>query len=246
MRQVLLFVVTVFAVAQAENQMDEAEEEREVEREIHEAFKAAFSNRSDEVQDFFNKTFGPGGNATDIAERFKEAWGSTSEGVKRFVNETYWNISRIMSGNDSDKPVEASLSYDQITEKINAYQAPSKSKKQHETPAPQPTHGGILDTAWNYFKSVFGVNPKPKPTSSPHKSVPNTVPPPSAALSATTSPVPHQGGLYVGIVAMLAALFVLLQSMFNRNSLVNKQVSTKSPWISSQPSQVPSGYVRIA
>ena len=246
MRQVLLVVIAAFALVHAGNPHDQDADEREVEHEIHEAFKAAFSNRSDEVQDFFNKTFGQGGNATEIAERFKEAWGSTSEGVKRFVNETYWNISRIMSGNDSDKSVAttASLGYDEILEKINAYQASSQKVEKHQTPKPEPAHGGILDTAWNYFKSVFGVNPKPSPT--PHKSIPNTVPPPSAAISATPSPVPHQGGLYVGIIAMLAALFVLVQSIFNRNSLVNKQVSSKSSWQSQQRSQVPSGYVRIA
>lgn len=254
MRQVLLCALVLLVTVRSEHQREDKEEEKEVEREIHEAFKAAFSNRSDEIQDFFNKTFGPGGNASDIAERFKQAWGSTSEGVKRFVNDTYWNISRIMTANDTDKAVAttASLGYDDITARINNYQASSPEPGKEKVPAkpkPDSHHGGILDTAWNYFKSVFGVNPKP--TTAPHKSVPNTVPPPSAASASipSTSPVvPHQGGLYVGIITMFAALFVLLQAMFNRNSLVNKQVATPSSKssIRSRNSQVPSGYVRIA
>ena len=157
-----------------------------------------------------------------------------------------------MTANDTDKAVATtgSLGYDDITARINNYQASSPQPgEEKDRSKPKPDSHGILDTAWNYFKSVFGVNPKP--TTAPRKSVPNTVTPPSstsASNPSTPSVVPHQGGVYVGIIAMFAALFVLLQAMFNRNSLVNKQVTTPSSKssIRFRNSQVPSGYVRIA
>jgi hypothetical protein len=250
---IVFLLVVLIHCADCKSDYRNTPEEVEVEHEIHEAFKAAFSNRSDEVQDFFNKTFGQGGNASEVAERFQEAWGTTSEEVKRFVNETYWNISRIMSGNDSTpKTPSASVSYGELTEKINNYRLQVKAspdsvsggpgKVVHKPEAP---HAGVLDTAWNYFKSVFGVNPKATPPPHQSKSIPNKVDPPSAGLE--PSPVDHHGGLYVGLIAMVAALFVLLQSIFNRNNLVSKQVTHSKNSLSYKPkSQVPSGYVRIA
>jgi hypothetical protein len=232
---------------------EQTKEEKELEREIHEAFKAAFSNRSDEIQDFFNKTFGQGGNASDIADRFRQAWGSTSDGVKRFLNDTYWNISRIMSGNDTQ--VASALGYAIITERINGYPTALLAKstppvKHDQKQQSDSQHQGVLDTAWNYFKSVFGVTPKPTPPH--HKSSPsvNSVPPPpaTASIPSVESPVPHRGGLYIGILAMAAALLVFFQATFNRKLPTAALTSpfAKYPPPSSEHSQVPSGYVRIA
>ena len=76
-------------------------QQEEHERAIRDSFNAAYTNRSDDLHEFFNRTFAPGGDASQVAKRFQEAWGTASQEVRHFVNETYWNISKIMQGQDN-------------------------------------------------------------------------------------------------------------------------------------------------
>lgn len=204
---VVLLVVDTFA------QNTHVDPQEEYETAVRKAFDDAYANRTDELQDFFNQTFGAGGNATEVAERFKIAWKSASEGVKQFVGETYQNISRIMSTNTTEVSNEliASLSnMDEIDSRIASYSAVDENKDTDST-----TETGRLDAIWNYFKNLFG---KPKETAS------------------MTQPVNHHTGVYLGLLTMLAALFLAFQTTLNRNSLLNKHV---------QHEYVPRGYVRI-
>lgn len=198
----------------------EVDEDKQVDYEatIKATFKAAYGNRSDELQDFFNRTFSAGGNASDVAERFEAAWDSASEGVKKFVNETYTNISKIMQGDEG-----------KITETVSE---PIASLSQDASGNNNSTES-TLDTAWNYFKSVFGVSPEHTPSP---KGLKFSHQEESAALP--EEPAKSNGGIYLGIMTMIAAVFLVFQATLNRNSLFNKEVHRASP-------QVPSGYVRI-
>jgi hypothetical protein len=206
--------------------------EKESEKAIEDAFRSAYVNRSEEISDFFNKTFGPGGDADDIGERFKVAWEGASSGVKRFVNETYWNISRTIQG---DPVVNATMSLEDVTARISASaeHAQSRSGKSGKSKPTDKVKGddkqeqaSVLDTAWNFFKSVFGQPTKGDP---PMASVPET-----ASLAPTNT-----GGFTLGLLSFVAGFILLIQAGLNRNSMVNKPAAPASI------SEVPSGYVRI-
>jgi hypothetical protein len=225
----------ILALIQAVSSQDHHKTEKESEREIEEAFRSAYSNRSEEISEFFNRTFGPGGDAEDIGRRFKKAWKGASEGVQQFVNETYWNISRTLR--PEDKP-NGSSSLEDITARISlsASEAHAHSKSQkheaHRTPddeEPQE-HQSVLDSAWNYFKSVFGVSTKGGP--------------PGAAMSASSSMVsPTTGGITLGVFTILAGVLLLVQAGLNRNSWINKSATSSAD--TPLMTEVPSGYVRI-
>ena len=217
-------------------------EEKQTEQDIRDAFTSAFSNRSEEVGQFFNQTFGPGGNASEIADRFKTAWQGASEGVKRFVNETYWNISKTIQGENA---TSSGMELLDVSAAVSRYAAtapkePTPRTKSDETlkqraPSDETSteHHSVLDSAWNYFKSVFGVNPdkaKPVPSVAPKHHPEASIPEP-----ATSS----HSGLYLGLIMMMAGGALVLQTTMNRNSLVNKNLYTRKQ-------EVPSGYVRIA
>ena len=202
-----------------------------MEKEIEQAFKSAYTNRSDEVGDFFNKTFGPGGDADEIGRRFQTAWKGASEGVRQFVNETYWNISQTMRGENLTDPQAALEDITaRVSKQIEADHDQKSSKHSKPTAVPQDgskdkDHQSILDTAWNYFTSVFGVSTKGEP------------------VVAGAAPLPEnkpRGGLTLGLITLLAGLLLLVQAGLNRNSWINKPVETPH----SRP-EVPSGYVRI-
>ena len=206
--------------------------EKESEKAIEDAFRSAYANRSEEISDFFNKTFGPGGDADEIGERFKVAWQGASSGVKRFVNETYWNISRTIRG---DPAMNATVSLEEVTARISASVEHSKSNSGKSSKS-KPTYkvkiddkqeqGSVLDTAWNFFKSVFGQPTKGDP--------------PMASLSPTASLAPaNAGGFTLGLLSFVAGFILLIQAGLNRNSMVNKPAAPASI------SEVPSGYVRI-
>jgi hypothetical protein len=220
----LVLLISVICYSQ-----DHQKTEKEVEKEIEQAFRSAYSNRSEEIGDFFNKTFGPGGDADEIGHRFQTAWKSASEGVRRFVNETYWNISKTMQGDDETNP-SASLEEIYALVSHTVEEAHKKKSSKHGSPTDAPEekvdeHKSILDTAWNYFKSVFGVSTKGEP--------------PVAGLTQNAVPGPR-GGMTLGILTLLAGVILLVQAGLNRNSWINKPVA-ESP----TRSQVPSGYVRI-
>lgn len=196
-----------------------ADDPSHTEQEIQDAFRAAYSNRSQEIGEFFNKTFGPGGDAEEIGQRFKTAWRDASDGVRQFVNETYWNISRTL-GEPSETEREAMLSSYPSAERSKEGSKPKKPK-----PEPQDDQKSILDTAWNYFKSVFGVSPA-KPNSEP---------------ASAGSPMSHKAhnGLFLGLLTLLAGMSLLLQAGVNRNSWINKTAMAASR------DSAPPGYVRL-
>ena len=196
-------------------------------RQIEDAFRAAYSNRSDELGDFFNKTFGPGGDAEEIATRFKTAWQGANEGVKQFVNETYWNISRTMRSADGADALLASYP---------VASAAKHHESKHEKPVQdEPEHKSILDTAWNYFKSVFGVNPDRNAEPVPSSVSASSVPAPSASMAA---PQASHHSTVLGLFTLVAGVFLLVQAGVNRNSWINKQVSGRS-------AEIVPGYVRL-
>jgi hypothetical protein len=206
------------------------------EKQISDMFKSAYPNRSDEIGSFFNETFGPGGHSDEISSRFKSAWDTASDDVRKFVNETYQNISKIIKAQNETAEVDASMSG--ISEMIGNYDAAlhqNKTDHKHEGSVKEETpHQSMLDTAWNYFKSVFGVSVN-------RSSSPSTAPHPAAGISANNrSEVGHKG-VMLGLLTLLAGLFLMFQTTFNRNSLVNKNmVYAESPI-----PEVPAGYVRL-
>jgi hypothetical protein len=207
------------------------------EEDIREAFKSAYSNRSDEIEKFFNETFGPGGDPHEVSSRFKDAWHSASQGVRHFVRETYDNITKIMKGENETMKAEASLRG--ITALVGEYDAAMQANRTSRGKEKTPKHEteedaeseSMLDTAWNYFKSVFGV------TKSPGSEPPVL---PEATMAGER---PSSGkGMLLGFITLLAGVFLLFQTTLNRNSLVNKNVYETVP--AARP-EVPSGYVRL-
>lgn len=220
-----------FAKPETPSPMDiEVDEQR-----MSNLFKSAYQNRSDEIGSFFNETFGPGGHSDEISARFKAAWDTASDDVRKFVNETYQNISKIIKVQNESSEVVASLSG--ISEMIGSYDAAlnqNKTAHKHERSVKEDTHQSMLDTAWNYFKSVFGVNVNPS-------SSPSSAPYPEAGISANNRSEVGQKGVMLGLLTLLAGLFLMFQTTFNRNSLVNKNmVYAESP-----TPEVPAGYVRL-
>jgi hypothetical protein len=229
MRTTIIFLLAAFCAAQ-----DHERTEKDIEKDIEKAFKAAYANRSDELGDFFNKTFSPGGDAEEYEKRFEAAWKDASEGVRRFVNETYWNISKTMRGENTSYPTESledvtaliSEKVREASEKRGKEAHASKRTKTSEEGKPEE-HGSILDTAWNYFKSVFGVSTKGEP--------------PVAGLAQDIT-LPRSSGLTLGVFTLLAGVMLLIQAGLNRNSWINKPLASSDIGC---PPEVPSGYVRI-
>lgn len=222
----LLLLTGLCAASEAKPRTDNQGRREEEEKRVGDMFKAAYGNTSDEIGKFFNETFGPGGDSGEISSRFKAAWDSASDGVRRFVNETYQNITQILKGGEESTKT-ASLS--SITEMIGSYDAAlhqeGKNKSRHveEQKGDEP-HLSMLDNAWNYFKSVFGVST------------------PEAGMILPRVETGHKGVL-LGVISLLAGLFLLFQTTLNRNSLVNKNVYESS--VPGPRPEVPSGYVRL-
>ena len=227
--------ITILCLLRSSAAQDHHKTEKESEKEIEEAFRSAYSNRSEEISEFFNKTFGPGGDAEEIGQRFKQAWKGASEGVREFVNETYWNISRTLR--PEDKPT-ASSSLEDITARVSRSaeksRVHSKSEKHeaHKTPDDEKPeeHQSVLDSAWNYFKSVFGVSTKGEPA--------------EAAMSAAAPAISQNAsGITLGLFTLLAGVLLLVQAGLNRNSWINKSATSSAD--APLMREVPSGYVRI-
>jgi len=155
-------IVWLLAVSACGSGDTDHEQAKIIERDMRKAFEAAFSNRSDQMDEFFNQTFGPGVDQYEARERFKQAWESTSHGVRHFINETYTNISRIIQGkNDTVENEEASVPK-------RAISGPAVIK--HDTPTPNKNKDGSLDSVWNFFRNIFGTNGGSNTTSVPTKS----------------------------------------------------------------------------
>lgn len=200
------------------------------EKDIQDAFKAAYSNRSSELKEFFNETFH--GEPSEIADRFRQSWDSASDGVKQFVSETYQNISQIMKGENSTAPNAGLAPFDDIKEKITNAIPEDTSDSTHPP-------RDMLDSAWGYFKSVFGVDPRATPEP---KESDNSSDQPSASLPIAPQP-PSSAGFMFGLVTIAAALFLLYQtSSVNSKSVLN--VSDRSS-PQKRRHEVPSGYVRL-
>ena len=224
MRKALVIALFHFGIAAvATESKTEDDSEKEIEEEFRDAFRSAFSNRSDEVGQFFNQTFGQGGNATEIADRFRTAWQGDSEGVRHFVNETYWNITRVLQG---DNPQGyGGVNMEEVTAMISKHR--SKSDKIPNTPS-DGEHDSVVDKAWNHFKNVFA----------PSKPVQNKSPEPATASIPAPAQSSHNG-LFLMLISLFASVILVFQTTFNRNGFVNKQVYN-------EPARVPNGYVRIA
>lgn len=222
-----LIFITSSALVSAQNHRRTG---KDVEKDIEQAFKSAYSNRSEEIGEFFNKTFAPGGDAEKIGHRFQKAWKGASEGVRQFVNETYWNISKTMKGEDAFGPAATLANISALVakhiEKSGKKSHPGTEKTTDEKQT-SPEHESVLDTAWNYFRSVFGVSTKGEPP---------------VAGAAMTAPVHSSGGLTLGVFTLLAGVLLLVQAGLNRNSWINKPVDESLP---RRKPEVPSGYVRI-
>lgn len=214
-------VVALSVVSTMSEHSNETQEYRESEKQIQDAFKAAYSNRSEELHEFFNQTFG--GDPSEIADRFKESWDDASEGVKQFISETYHNISRVMNGtNSSSEYPSASLSsgkeYDELKEKL--------THADHELEKESPETHDMVDSAWQYFKSVFGVDPRDKKT-------------PTASMPVQQT---HTGGVFLGLITLAAALFLMWQTSF-----ATSRRTVTTGWSKQRmTSEIPSGYVRLA
>ncbi len=221
MRIIALFVVLQFdGLLSSEVSASKESEIQQREKDVQEAFKGAYIDRSGELKEFFEQTFH--GKPSEIADRFKGAWEGASEGVKQFVFETYQNISEVM---ESENSIHASLSSSEMHEKINNHVPHKESESDAE---PQKD---VLDSAWEYFKSVFGVDPRDE-KSTPAASLP------SSPASTTTS----KSGVMFGLLTIAAALFLLYQTTVSHKSVLDPSSSAKRI---SRPHEVPMGYVRL-
>lgn len=201
-------------------------EGKEIEKEFRDAFKSALSNRSDEIGQFFNETFGLGGNASDVAERFVEAWDSAGEGVRRFVKETYWNISQIIERDNSSTEATNSSSMELISAGIHkrAEETTKGTVIDHREIQFTEEDNSVVTRAWNYFMSVFG------------NSTPNQSSPPVTAALPTQPHVSSHGAAWLGFIISVASILLLVQTA-SKEKYVNIRRESAH--------QVPSGYVRI-
>lgn len=225
--KILAFTMVALAVIPILSTSDAKKgEEKEIEKQFRDAFKSAFSNRSDEIGQFFNETFGPGGNASDVSERFVEAWEGASEGVRRFVKETYWNISQIIERDNSSTEATNASSMELISAGIHKRAEDTKKEtvSHHREIKSNEEDDSVVTRAWNYFKSVFG-------NSTPNQSSPQ--------VNAALPPQPHvssHGAAWLGFIISVASLLLVVQTASKEKYVTNRRESAH---------QVPSGYVRI-